>query len=104
MTNDELERDNAALRLAFSKERADHAATEGILRRVREGLMSKTGGAEQCHAIELAFALLAGAEGNDAAASAQEVATALLATVAMLAECNMKIAKMHVAIALAGSP
>ncbi len=86
MTHDELEREIDRLRLAFSKERADHAATAGILRRVRDGIMSTARDSEQRHAVELAFSMLAGAEGNDAAASAQAVAAAFLVAVSELGE------------------
>ncbi len=88
MTHDELEREIDRLRLAHAKERADHAATDAILRRVREGIMSHAPDAHQRHAIELAFSLLAGSEGNDSAASAQMVAIALLDAIEGWAECR----------------
>lgn len=81
MTHDELEQEIDRLRLALGNEQRSHADTSRILRAVRDGIMSIARDSPQRHAVELAFSLLAGAEGNDAAASAQAVATAFLALV-----------------------
>lgn len=126
MTIDELEREVDRLRLLageadrecrlalFARNKAlnelqeayrDHEDTHRILRSVRDGIMSTARDADQRHAVELAFALLQGAEGNDAAASAQTVATAFLVAINDLGVSREAHAAYVAALdALSGAP